>query len=297
MNAQLTTNLAQGPTMGVQVGCTLNVHGATVAEPLRHDRRAGTTDEADAMSSNAETRIDTVANHLQRFAVGPELPFNPRWSWVAGLGQSKHFGRQKDSVLELWIPLLSGAVGAILGAITGTIGTLITTRRRVDLEQRVAYDKGLQELRLPHYKRLYHLTESFPRRWRPGEGPSRADLRQIGNAFHGWYFGAEPGGIFLTVKGRDVYFTLMNAIMSAGDSTQGAEPISGSEGSGKFSSWPASCVIAGRRSRHRRTPGGSLDASRSHAGAAAVHARATLLTELILTTRRETFHQEQGVGP
>jgi hypothetical protein len=115
--------------------------------------------------------------------VGPELPFNPRWSWVAGLGQSKHFGRQKDSVLELWIPLLSGAVGAILGAITGTIGTLITTRRRVDLEQRVAYDKGLQELRLPHYKRLYHLTESFPRRWRPGEEPSRADLRQIGNAF------------------------------------------------------------------------------------------------------------------
>jgi hypothetical protein len=161
--------------------------------------------------------------------VGPELPFNPRWSWVAGLGQSKHFGRQKDSVLELWIPLLSGAVGAILGAITGTIGTLITTRRRVDLEQRVAYDKGLQELRLPHYKRLYHLTGSFPRRWRPGEEPSRADLRQIGNAFHGWYFGEEPGGIFLTVKGRDVYFTLMNAIMSAGDSTQGAEPISGSE--------------------------------------------------------------------
>ena len=30
MNAQLRTDLAQGPTLGVQVGCTLNVHRATV---------------------------------------------------------------------------------------------------------------------------------------------------------------------------------------------------------------------------------------------------------------------------
>jgi hypothetical protein len=29
-NAQLGTDLAQAPTLGVQVGCTLNVHGATV---------------------------------------------------------------------------------------------------------------------------------------------------------------------------------------------------------------------------------------------------------------------------
>ena len=29
-NAQLGADLAQGPSLGVQVGCTLNVHGATV---------------------------------------------------------------------------------------------------------------------------------------------------------------------------------------------------------------------------------------------------------------------------
>jgi hypothetical protein len=29
-NAQLGTDLAQGPALGVQIGCTLNVHGATV---------------------------------------------------------------------------------------------------------------------------------------------------------------------------------------------------------------------------------------------------------------------------
>jgi hypothetical protein len=31
MNAQLSTNLAQRPALVVQVGCTLNVHRATVA--------------------------------------------------------------------------------------------------------------------------------------------------------------------------------------------------------------------------------------------------------------------------
>jgi hypothetical protein len=30
-HAQLGTDLAQSPTLGVQVGCTLNVHRATVA--------------------------------------------------------------------------------------------------------------------------------------------------------------------------------------------------------------------------------------------------------------------------
>ena len=34
MNAQLGTDLAQGPALGVQVGCTLNVHRATVREIL-----------------------------------------------------------------------------------------------------------------------------------------------------------------------------------------------------------------------------------------------------------------------
>jgi hypothetical protein len=32
-NAQLGTDLAKRPTPGVRVGCTLNVHGATVATP------------------------------------------------------------------------------------------------------------------------------------------------------------------------------------------------------------------------------------------------------------------------
>ena len=33
-NAQLSTNLAQRPTLGVHVGCTLDVHRATVTSLL-----------------------------------------------------------------------------------------------------------------------------------------------------------------------------------------------------------------------------------------------------------------------
>jgi hypothetical protein len=37
MNAQLGTDLAQGPALGVQGGCTLNIHRATVTNPHQID--------------------------------------------------------------------------------------------------------------------------------------------------------------------------------------------------------------------------------------------------------------------
>jgi hypothetical protein len=40
-NTQLGTDLAQGPTLGVQVGCTLNVHRATVMIPPPPGRVGG----------------------------------------------------------------------------------------------------------------------------------------------------------------------------------------------------------------------------------------------------------------
>ncbi len=36
VNAQLGTDLAQAPTLGVQVGCRFNLHRATVTGPKRH---------------------------------------------------------------------------------------------------------------------------------------------------------------------------------------------------------------------------------------------------------------------
>jgi hypothetical protein len=36
-NAQLSTDVAQGPALGVQGGCTLNIHRATVTNPHQID--------------------------------------------------------------------------------------------------------------------------------------------------------------------------------------------------------------------------------------------------------------------
>jgi hypothetical protein len=43
MNAQLDTDLAQSPTVGVQVGCPLNVHSATVTAQSPKDVVRGPT--------------------------------------------------------------------------------------------------------------------------------------------------------------------------------------------------------------------------------------------------------------
>jgi hypothetical protein len=43
--AQLGTDLAQGPTLGVQVGCPLNVHGDTVTSRSAASGSSGFTEE------------------------------------------------------------------------------------------------------------------------------------------------------------------------------------------------------------------------------------------------------------
>jgi hypothetical protein len=58
MNAQLGTDLAQGPTLGVKVGCTLNVHRDTVAGKARAARnQSGSISITTSMSSVPVTRL------------------------------------------------------------------------------------------------------------------------------------------------------------------------------------------------------------------------------------------------
>ena len=104
--------------------------------------------------------------------------------------------------METWIALIS----VVVGAIAGTATTLITTRNRVDLEQRAEFDHELRNLRLPHYQSLHAISERLPREWR--DQLTRTDLLDLRQTFHEWYFGAGAGGMFLTEKSRDVYFTL-----------------------------------------------------------------------------------------
>ena len=50
-DAQFGTDLAQGPTLGVQIGCTLNVHRATVT--WRRVRRILLAAEGSGLSRNS----------------------------------------------------------------------------------------------------------------------------------------------------------------------------------------------------------------------------------------------------
>lgn len=130
--------------------------------------------------------------------------------------------------LAVWIGLISVVIGALLGAVT----TLITTRNRVDLEQRATFDRELRTLRLPHYQALHSASEAIPREWRPGEELTRSDLLELRQTFHLWYFGSGAGGMFLTEAGRRAYFNLQNQLQVMGRRSQDqgdAEPITSEE--------------------------------------------------------------------
>ena len=62
MNAQLGTDLAQGPALGVQVGCTLNVHRATVTSLSR----IGSQPNRDALPGQVQKHLHPGALVRQR---------------------------------------------------------------------------------------------------------------------------------------------------------------------------------------------------------------------------------------
>jgi hypothetical protein len=128
--------------------------------------------------------------------------------------------------MEVWV----GLVSVVLGAAAGAIVTLVTTRNRLNLEQRLGYDRGLRDLRLPHYQRLYHTSGCIPREWRHHDEPSRTDLAQFREQFHEWYFGEDAGGMFLSEDARTGYFALQNQLQtSAQQATESSDRMSASE--------------------------------------------------------------------
>jgi hypothetical protein len=125
---------------------------------------------------------------------------------------------------------LIGVVGGVLGAIAGGLVTYLTTRSRMRLELEYAHDRELRDKRLPHYQRLFHVSRAVPREWRPDAVPSRAELRRIREEFHGWYFGDDAGGMFLTDMARDLYFRLQNGLeATSGQRGHEEEPLTGQE--------------------------------------------------------------------
>ena len=67
-NAQLGTDLAQGPALGVQVGCTLNVHRATVTAVTSHWEVAGARVVCRSwVTERAARRPDSMAPSINPF--------------------------------------------------------------------------------------------------------------------------------------------------------------------------------------------------------------------------------------
>ncbi len=122
--------------------------------------------------------------------------------------------------------LLAGFLGAILGALTGGITTYLTTRSSLRIELEHSYDQSLQGKRLECYQELFHISECLPRYWPPtATEPARSDLQGFLDDFHGWYFGKDAGGMFLTPTAKDIYLSLMNLLAEAAFSG-GTEPAS-----------------------------------------------------------------------
>lgn len=113
-------------------------------------------------------------------------------------------------------------ISALAGLLVGGAVSYVTSRAQLRVQAEHEYDRSLRDLRLPHYQRLFHLTERIPRQWLSSSVPDQARLRDIRETFHSWYFSEQAGGLFLSQAARDAYFALQNALQETADRTTAA---------------------------------------------------------------------------
>jgi hypothetical protein len=108
-------------------------------------------------------------------------------------------------------------LAAIIGAVIGFISTYLAAVVKLRQDLRAEYDKDLRERRIPEYKRLWKLTDLFPKYARTTI-PTVADVRELAISLRDWYF--DGGGMLLSKSGRESYFALQEALgglLTAGD--------------------------------------------------------------------------------
>ena len=110
---------------------------------------------------------------------------------------------------------------AILGIVTGAIGTYLGLYWKIKKELVAQYDRDLRAERVKHYNDLWEATELLAK-YSPPEPITRLALEQLSKSLREWYF--RGGGMFLSDRARDNYFLLQDSIVEALTRTVAKEP-------------------------------------------------------------------------
>ena len=98
---------------------------------------------------------------------------------------------------------------ALLGLVTGALGTYFGLYWKIREELVAKYDQELRAERVKQYTLLWRATEPLAKYAAPGP-VTFASLRQLAIALRQWYFSG--GGMFLSDRARDAYFALQDSI-------------------------------------------------------------------------------------
>lgn len=114
--------------------------------------------------------------------------------------------------------LLAAIVGAIAGIVGTYLGAILKFRKDLEAE----YDRDIREKRIAEYKKLWKLTQDFPRYGRP-RPYALQDVQQLMTALHGWYF--QGAGLFLSDSSRPAYFAFKDALQELIDASEQGPPL------------------------------------------------------------------------
>lgn len=103
-------------------------------------------------------------------------------------------------------------LNAVLGVVTGAIGTYLGLYWKIRKELIAEYDRDLRTERVKHYKELWAATELLAK-YSPPEALTKQSFEQLAATLRLWYF--EGGGIFLSDRARDAYFAFQDSIVKA----------------------------------------------------------------------------------
>ena len=113
---------------------------------------------------------------------------------------------------------INDVLKALLGFLLGGVSAYLGLYWKVKKELEAQYDKELRSDRLKAYLALWKLLQPLAKYSRPG--PVTPDtLKKLSADLRQWYF--EVGGLFLSSRTRDAYFSLQDELVAKVASNEG----------------------------------------------------------------------------